>query len=90
MLIIVEVALILLLAFIYLIREKKRKIRNYRTGDIIWVRHNLFKPIKGVLCNWDEQTFTYIPDDSDELFVKRWFFLIRNDSYRQRKNNRES
>jgi hypothetical protein len=87
MFIIIEVIFILLIAGIYLYREKSRKIKEYRSGDVIWVREKLIKSRKAVLCNWDENTFSYIPDESDELLVKHWFFLIRNETYHQRRNN---
>ncbi|GEO06657.1 hypothetical protein AAE02nite_43210 [Adhaeribacter aerolatus] len=85
MLLLIEAAFIFLLGLIYVMREMKRKIKNYRTGDIIWVRENLFKKQKAILCNWNDYTFNYIPEDSFELKVKNWFFLIRNESYQQRK-----
>ncbi|KAA5547768.1 hypothetical protein [Adhaeribacter rhizoryzae] len=87
MLIIIEAAVIILLGLIYVVRERKRRIKKYRSGDIIWVRQNLFNPQRGVLCNWDEASFSYIPDESDELIVKKWIFLARNESYKQRQNN---
>ena len=87
MLIIIEATLLILVGFVYLIRETKRKIKNYRTGDIIWVREKLFRPQKAVLCNWDDFTFNYILEDSYELKVKSWLFLARNDSYQERKQN---
>lgn len=90
MLIIIEVTLILLLALIYFVRERKRRIKKYRTGDIIWVRQNLSSPHRGILCNWDETSFSYIPDESDELLVKNWIFLARNESYKQRQSSQSS
>lgn len=86
MVIVIEVVLMLLLALIFIFREFKRRIKNYRTGDIIWVRESLFKTTKAILSNWDDFTFTYIPYDDDELKVKTWIFLARNESYYQRKN----
>ena len=86
MLILLEVGFILLLICIYFYREVKRRIKYYRTGDVIWVREKLLKPEKAILIKWDDLTFCYIPDDSDEIRYKLWLFLARNESYKERQN----
>ncbi|MDB5262848.1 MAG: hypothetical protein JWQ14_2129 [Adhaeribacter sp.] len=86
LLILVEVVFILLIILLYLVREKNRRIKYYRTGDVIWVRGKHLKPERATLSKWDDFTFCYLPDASDEIKYKQWIFLVRNESDIKRKN----
>jgi hypothetical protein len=83
---IVEVALILVLVLIYLRRELEISIRDFRHGDIIWVRDQSLKPQRAVLSKWNNATFCYMLDGSYDLKFKKWYFLAYNESYAMREN----
>lgn len=84
LILLLEVALILLLVVIYLRRELEISMRDFRHGDVIWVRDRSLKPERAVLSKWNGKTFCYMLDGSCDLRFKKWFFLARNESYEVR------
>jgi len=80
----VEVALILFLVVVYLRKELEISMRDFRHGDVIWVRDRSLKPERAVLSKWNGKTFCYMLDGSCDLRFKKWFFLARNESYLER------
>ncbi|MGV3587847.1 MAG: hypothetical protein ACO1OF_12645 [Adhaeribacter sp.] len=80
----VEVALILFLVVVYLRKELEISMRDFRHGDVIWVRDRSLKPERAVLSKWNGKTFCYMLDGSCDLRFKKWFFLARNESYQER------
>jgi hypothetical protein len=87
MLILIEVVFILLLIIVYLNREFKRRIKNFKTGDVIWVREKRLKPQRATLSKWGDYSFCYLPDASDEIKYKLWLFFVRNESYEKRQKS---
>jgi hypothetical protein len=64
-----------------------RRIDRYKSGDIIWVREKFLISRKAILSKWDSTTFHYLPDDSYNLKIKKWSFLVRNESFEERQLN---
>ncbi|GEO06577.1 hypothetical protein AAE02nite_42410 [Adhaeribacter aerolatus] len=84
LILLVEIFLIALLVLFYLRRELAISMRDFRHGDVIWVRDRSLKPERAVLSKWNGKTFCYMLDGSCDLRFKKWFFLARNESYLER------
>ena len=84
LILLIEVALISYLVLDYLKKELEISMRDFRHGDVIWVRDRSLKPQRAVLSKWSRSTFCYMLDGSCDLKFKNWFFLARNESYQER------